>query len=83
MIGTLRVAPSRFKANYDRDPKSCIKSTARSKVNVTEHEKTRLMCTKYTCSNFARYLLLCICYDKFVSLTKFLVLFCLTDENYI
>jgi len=26
---------------------------------------------------------LCICYDKFVSFTKFLMLFCLTDENYI
>jgi len=47
---------------------------------VTEHEK--LMCTKCTCSNFARYLLLCICYDKFVRFTKFLILFCLTDENY-
>ena len=32
-IGTLRVAPSRSKANYDRDPESCIKSTARSNVN--------------------------------------------------
>ena len=51
-------------------------------IYVTEHENTGLMCTKYTCSNFAIYLLLCICYDKFVSCTKFVMLFCLTDENY-
>ena len=33
IIGTLRVAPSRSKASYDRDPESCIQSTARSNVN--------------------------------------------------
>ena len=36
-------------------------------VNVTEHEKIGLMCTKYTCSYFEGYLPFCIWYPRSVS----------------
>ena len=47
---------------------------------MTGPGKTGLIYTKYTCSYYDSYLLLCICYPKSVSFIEFLMDFCIYDD---
>ena len=48
---------------------------------VTQHEKTGLTCTKYTCLYFSGYLPFWIRYSRSVSFIRFSMLFCLSGTN--
>ena len=48
---------------------------------MTGPGKTCLIYTKYTCSYYDTYLLLCICYPKSVSLLNSSWIFCTYDDN--